>query len=76
MNRPAADEAAPDNFHWKARIRRKVAGGGPFVERGHSGDVAMAGNRVRILQRNAERSAAFFGVPTRQVVEFGTEIEI
>ena len=26
------------------------------------------------LQRNAERSAAFFGVPTRQVVEFGTEI--
>ena len=28
------------------------------------------------LQRHAERSAAFFGVPTRQVVEFGTEIEI
>jgi len=28
------------------------------------------------LQRNAERSAAFFGVPTGQVVEFGTEIEI
>jgi KUP system potassium uptake protein len=28
------------------------------------------------LQRNAEHSAAFFGVPTRQVVEFGTEIEI
>ncbi|MBU6458948.1 MAG: KUP/HAK/KT family potassium transporter [Bradyrhizobium sp.] len=28
------------------------------------------------LQRNAERSAAFFGVPTRQVVEYGTEIEI
>src|SRR4030088_310807 len=28
------------------------------------------------LQRNAERSAAFFGVPTRQVVEFGPEIEI
>lgn len=28
------------------------------------------------LQRNAERSAAFFDVPTRQVVEFGTEIEI
>ncbi len=28
------------------------------------------------LQRNAERSAAFFGLPTRQVVEFGTEIEI
>lgn len=28
------------------------------------------------LQRNAERSAAFFGVPTRQVVEFGTELEI
>src|SRR3979490_464452 len=27
-------------------------------------------------QRNAERSAAFFGVPTKQVVEFGTEIEI
>jgi KUP system potassium uptake protein len=28
------------------------------------------------LQRNAERSAAFFGVPAKQVVEFGTEIEI
>ena len=28
------------------------------------------------LQRNAEHSAAFFGVPPRQVVEFGTEIEI
>jgi KUP system potassium uptake protein len=28
------------------------------------------------LQRNAERSAAFFGVPTGQVVEFGTELEI
>ena len=28
------------------------------------------------LQRNAERSAAFFGVPSTQVVEFGTEIEI
>ena len=28
------------------------------------------------LQRNAERSAAFFDVPARQVVEFGTEIEI
>ncbi len=28
------------------------------------------------LQRNAERSAAFFGVPTKQVVEYGTEIEI
>ena len=28
------------------------------------------------LQRNAERSAAFFGLPTKQVVEFGTEIEI
>ncbi len=28
------------------------------------------------LQRNAERSAAFFDVPTKQVVEFGTEIEI
>src|SRR4051794_38926354 len=28
------------------------------------------------LQRNAERTAAFFGVPTQQVVEFGTEIEI
>jgi KUP system potassium uptake protein len=23
-------------------------------------------------QRNAERSAAFFGVPTNQMVEFGT----
>lgn len=28
------------------------------------------------LQRNAERTAAFFGVPTGQVIEFGTEIEI
>ena len=28
------------------------------------------------LQRNAERSAAFFGVPAGQVVEFGTELEI
>jgi KUP system potassium uptake protein len=28
------------------------------------------------LQRNAERSAAFFGVPSKQVVEFGTELEI
>jgi hypothetical protein len=25
---------------------------------------------------NAERSAAFFGVPTKQLAEFGTEIEI
>jgi KUP system potassium uptake protein len=28
------------------------------------------------LQRNAEPTAAFFDVPARQVVEFGTEIEI
>jgi hypothetical protein len=28
------------------------------------------------LQRNAECSAAFFGVPAGQVVEFGTELEI
>jgi KUP system potassium uptake protein len=28
------------------------------------------------LQRNAERTAAFFDLPSRQVVEFGTEIEI
>lgn len=28
------------------------------------------------LQGNAERSAAFFGVQTKQVVEFGTELEI
>jgi KUP system potassium uptake protein len=33
-------------------------------------------NIFAFLQRNAERSAAFFGVPTKQVVEFGTEIEI
>lgn len=33
-------------------------------------------NVFAFLQRNAERSAAFFGVPTKQVVEFGTEIEI
>ena len=29
-----------------------------------------------ILHRNAERSAAYFCVPTRQVVEIGVEIEI
>ena len=29
-----------------------------------------------VLQRNAERSAAYFCVPTRQVVEIGLEIEI
>ncbi|GLR98479.1 hypothetical protein GCM10007858_61220 [Bradyrhizobium liaoningense] len=28
------------------------------------------------LQHNAECSAAFFGVPTKQVVEFGTGQEI
>ena len=28
------------------------------------------------LQRNSKGSAAFFGVPTRQIIEFGTEIEI
>jgi KUP system potassium uptake protein len=28
------------------------------------------------LQRNAERSAAFFGVPAGQVVEFGTGLEV
>ncbi|WP_442893427.1 potassium transporter Kup [Bradyrhizobium sp.] len=28
------------------------------------------------LQRNAERTAAFFDVPAKQVVEFGTELEI
>jgi KUP system potassium uptake protein len=33
-------------------------------------------NVFAFLQRNAERSAAFFGVPAKQVVEFGTEIEI
>lgn len=33
-------------------------------------------NVFAFLQRNAERSAAFFGVPTKQAVEFGTEIEI
>ncbi len=33
-------------------------------------------NVFAFLQRNAERTAAFFDVPARQVVEFGTEIEI
>jgi KUP system potassium uptake protein len=33
-------------------------------------------NIFAFLQRNAERTAAFFDVPARQVVEFGTEIEI
>jgi KUP system potassium uptake protein len=33
-------------------------------------------NVFAFLQRNAERSVAFFGLPTKQVVEFGTEIEI
>ena len=28
------------------------------------------------LQRNSKGSAAFFGVPARQIIEFGTEIEI
>ena len=28
------------------------------------------------VQRNSERSAAYFGMPGRQVVEIGTEIEI
>jgi K+ transporter len=28
------------------------------------------------MQRNAERSAAYFGIPAAQVVEIGTEIEI
>jgi KUP system potassium uptake protein len=28
------------------------------------------------LQHNAKSAASFFGVPTGQVVEFGTEIEI
>jgi KUP system potassium uptake protein len=29
-----------------------------------------------IMQRNAERSAAYFGIPAAQVVEIGVEIEI
>ncbi|WP_448952206.1 potassium transporter Kup [Labrys neptuniae] len=29
-----------------------------------------------MLQRNAERSASYFRIPARQVVQFGTEIEI
>jgi KUP system potassium uptake protein len=33
-------------------------------------------NIFAFMQRNAERTGAFFGVPTRQVVEVGTEIEI
>jgi KUP system potassium uptake protein len=33
-------------------------------------------NIFAFLQRNAERTAAFLDVPARQVVEFGTEIEI
>ncbi|MDH7795398.1 MULTISPECIES: KUP/HAK/KT family potassium transporter [unclassified Beijerinckia] len=33
-------------------------------------------NLFAFMQRNAERTAAFFDVPTNQVVEFGTEIEI
>jgi KUP system potassium uptake protein len=28
------------------------------------------------MQRNAERSAAYFGIPTSQVVEIGLEVEI
>jgi len=28
------------------------------------------------MQRNAERSAAYFGIPVAQVVEIGNEIEI
>ncbi len=44
-----------------------------------SGNGGMADWREQVfafMQRNAERSAVFFGVPTRQVVELGTEIEI
>jgi len=33
-------------------------------------------NVFAFLQRNAERTAAFFDVPAKQVVEFGTELEI
>ncbi len=33
-------------------------------------------NLFAFMQRNAERTGAFFGVPIRQVVEVGTEIEI
>ena len=33
-------------------------------------------NLFAFMQRNAERTGAYFGVPTRQVVEVGTEIEI
>jgi KUP system potassium uptake protein len=33
-------------------------------------------NLFAFMQRNAERTGAFFCVPTRQVVEVGTEIEI
>ena len=28
------------------------------------------------MQRNAERSAAYFGIPVAQVVEIGIEVEI
>jgi KUP system potassium uptake protein len=40
-----------------------------------SGKWVWREDRVRVLQRNAERSATFFDLPTRQVVDFGTEIE-
>ncbi|MFC6048287.1 potassium transporter Kup, partial [Methylobacterium hispanicum] len=33
-------------------------------------------NLFAFMQRNAERTGAYFCVPTRQVVEVGTEIEI
>jgi len=38
--------------------------------------VGLARSTVRLHQRNAERSAAYFGIPTAQVVEIGIEIEI
>ncbi|TXN05278.1 KUP/HAK/KT family potassium transporter [Methylobacterium sp. WL64] len=42
----------------------------------HLGMAPWRENLFAFMQRNAERTGAFFGVPTRQVVEVGTEIEI
>ena len=42
----------------------------------HRGMASWRENLFAFMQRNAERTGAFFGVPTRQVVEIGTEIEI
>ena len=47
-----------------------------IAKSGNGGMSAWREGLYAFMQRNAERSGAFFGVPTRQVVEVGTELEI